>query len=90
MEMERVSIVEAKRDLSRLVNEAAFGHKPVVLTSRGRPKAVLVSHEDFLKLTKGSPPRILRLGGLWKGTTPVSEEELRRLRSEMWGKLGSR
>lgn len=88
--MDRVSIVEAKRDLSRLVNEAAFGHKAVVVTSRGRPKAVLISHEDFLKLTKGSAPRIVRLGGLWKGTPPVSERELRKLRSEMWGRLGSR
>lgn len=83
---ERLSIAEARRDLSRVVNQVAFGHTPVVLTSRGRPKAVLVGHDDFLRLAGGSR-RLIRLGGLWKGTPEVSEGDLKRLRAEMWGRL---
>jgi len=64
--MEQVSIVEAKRDLSKIVNKAAFGHQPVILTSRGRPKAVLVGHEDFVRLAQGRSRKLIRLGGLWK------------------------
>lgn len=83
---ERLSIAEARRELSKVVNEVAFGHKQVVLTSRGRPKAVLIGHDDFLRLAGGSR-RLLRLGGLWKGTPEVTEGDLKRLRAAMWGKL---
>ncbi len=88
--MERVSIVDAKRELSRVVNKVAFGHEPVVLTSRGRPKAVLVGHEDFLRLTGGKVHNFIQLGGLWKGTPEVSGRDLRALRAQVWGKLTSR
>ncbi|MDR7494237.1 MAG: type II toxin-antitoxin system Phd/YefM family antitoxin [Armatimonadota bacterium] len=80
-------MVEAKRDLSRLVNKAAYGHQPVVLTSRGRPKAVLVAHDDFQALLGERGGRLLRLGGRWQGTPPVSAQDLRRLRGELWGRL---
>ena len=46
----RVSIGQVKRDISELVNRVAYGDERVVLTSRGRPKAVLVSVEDYEKL----------------------------------------
>ena len=41
-----VSIGEVKRDISELVNRVAFGGERIVLTSRGKPKAVLVNVED--------------------------------------------
>lgn len=88
--MHRVSIVEAKRDLSRLVNTAAFGGRAIILTSRGRPKAVLVGHEDFLKLAGGRPQRVIPLGGAWKGTPEVSAEQLRKVRAEVWARLTRR
>lgn len=31
--------------------------------------------------------RIVRLGGLWKGTRPISEQDIRKLRSEIWRRL---
>ncbi len=84
--MEHVSIVEAKRELSRVVNKVAFGHEPIILTSRGRPKVVLLGHEDFLRLTGGKTRNIVRLGGLWKGTPTITDRDLRKIRAELWGK----
>ena len=48
-----VSIGEVKRDISELVNRVAYGHERIVLTSRGKPKAVLVSVEDYQRLKEG-------------------------------------
>lgn len=36
-----VSIGQMKRDISELVNRVAYQGERVILTSRGRPKAVL-------------------------------------------------
>ncbi|MBL7200948.1 MAG: type II toxin-antitoxin system Phd/YefM family antitoxin [Anaerolineae bacterium] len=45
-----VSIGQVKRDISELVNRVAYGGERIVLTSRGRPKAALVSIEDYERL----------------------------------------
>jgi prevent-host-death family protein len=45
-----VSIGEVKRDIAELVNRVADGGERIVLTSRGKPKAVLVSVEDYERL----------------------------------------
>ena len=55
---ERVSIGQVKRDISELVNRVAFGGQRIILTSRGKPKAALVSIEDYQKLEKEQPPRL--------------------------------
>ena len=41
-----VSIGRVKRDISDLVNRVAYGGERIVLTSRGRPEAAIVSIED--------------------------------------------
>jgi prevent-host-death family protein len=48
--METVSISDIKKDISGLINRVAFGRERIVLTSRGRPKAGLVSVADLLRL----------------------------------------
>ena len=45
-----VSIAEASRQLSQIVNRASYGGEVVLLTSRGKPKAVVVSIETFQQL----------------------------------------
>ncbi len=45
-----VSIGEVKRDISELVNRVAYGGERIVLTSRGKPKAVLINVEDYKRL----------------------------------------
>jgi len=45
-----VSIGQVKRDISELVNRVAYGGERIVLTSRGKPKAALVSIADYVQL----------------------------------------
>jgi prevent-host-death family protein len=55
-----VSIGQVKRDISELVNRVAYQGERVILTSRGRPKAVLVSLADYEKIQQaeqGLPSR---------------------------------
>jgi prevent-host-death family protein len=47
MSESQVSIGRVKREISTLVNRVAFGGERIVLTSRGKPKAVIVSLEDY-------------------------------------------
>jgi prevent-host-death family protein len=46
----KVSIGQVKRDISELVNRVAYGHERFVFTSRGKPKAALVSIDDYERL----------------------------------------
>ncbi len=46
----QVSIGQVKRDISDLVNRVAYRKDRVILTSRGKPKAVLISIEDYERL----------------------------------------
>lgn len=46
----RVSIGRVKQDISELVNRVAYGGEKVVLTSRGKDKAVLISIAEYERL----------------------------------------
>jgi len=48
--MDTVGIAQIKRNISTIVNRVAFGRERIILTSRGKPKAALVSIEDLQKL----------------------------------------
>jgi len=45
-----IAIGQVKRDISELVNRVAYGGERVILTSRGKPKAALVSIADYERL----------------------------------------
>ncbi len=45
-----ISIGQIKRDISELINRVAYGGERIVLTSRGKPKAAIVSMEDYEQL----------------------------------------
>lgn len=45
-----ISIGQVKRDISELVNRVAYGKEQIILTSRGKPKAALISIEDYERL----------------------------------------
>ena len=47
-----IPIGTVKRDISKLVNRVAYGGERIVLTSRGEPKAALVSLEDYEQLER--------------------------------------
>jgi prevent-host-death family protein len=46
----QISIGQVKRDISELLNRVAYGGERIVLTSRGKPKAAIVSMEDYERL----------------------------------------
>ena len=48
--MSTVSIANASRSLSRLLNQAAYGNEVIILTSRNQPKAVLLGMDAFQRL----------------------------------------
>ena len=60
-----VSIGEVKRDISELVNRVAFGGERIVLTSRGKPKAVLVNVEDYRRLQAQEQSNALQQWDEW-------------------------
>lgn len=45
-----IPIGKVKRDISDLVNQIAYGGKRIIITSRDKPKAALVSMEDYQRL----------------------------------------
>ena len=48
--MSHVSISEASQNLSHWINQASYGRECVIVTSRGRAKAVLIGVEAFAAL----------------------------------------
>ena len=42
-----VSMTQAKNELADVVNRAAYGGKRIILLSRGKPKAAIISFEDL-------------------------------------------
>jgi prevent-host-death family protein len=67
----RVSIGRVKRDISDLVNRVAYGGERIVLTSRGKPKAALVSVEDYERL---EGERVGQVVALWEAWLAESEK----------------
>lgn len=45
--MVKVSTVEARENLSELINQAAYGKERIVLTRRGKELVALVPMDDF-------------------------------------------
>jgi prevent-host-death family protein len=67
--MDTVSLAEIKRNISAIINRVTFGRERIILTSRGKPKAALVSIEDLQKLeamegTSPPPSRAQRKAAL--------------------------
>ena len=58
--MKEIPITEAKNALTRLIHQAEAG-KPVRLTRRGKPVAVLLSNADFCRLEQ-----VVQGKDLWK------------------------
>lgn len=79
---EQVSIGQVKRDISILVNRVAYGGERIILTSRGKPKAALVSMEDYQKLQAQGPGNQERLLFWWQQTKTLASEILERRAGE--------
>ncbi|MBN2002689.1 MAG: type II toxin-antitoxin system Phd/YefM family antitoxin [Anaerolineae bacterium] len=46
-----VSVRQACQTLSRLINQVIFEKRPIIITARGKSKAVLMSIEEYERLT---------------------------------------
>ncbi|MBI2875974.1 MAG: type II toxin-antitoxin system Phd/YefM family antitoxin [Candidatus Tectomicrobia bacterium] len=55
MSTTRIGIAEAKNALSTIVNRVAFGRERIILESRGKPKAAVISIEDLQRLESWEP-----------------------------------
>ncbi|MFC2023811.1 type II toxin-antitoxin system prevent-host-death family antitoxin [Chloroflexota bacterium] len=76
----RVSIGTVKRDISELVNRVAYGSERIVLTSRGKPKAVIVSLRDYDDLVKARAIASLEQWRLWVAESDALAAEILRRR----------
>ena len=65
MGVEQVSIGRVKRDISELLNRVAYGGERIVLTSRGRPKAAIVSIDDYERLEQEEATESLEEWDAW-------------------------
>jgi prevent-host-death family protein len=67
--MNTTSITQFKRHTSTILNRVAHSQERIILTSKGQPKAALISIEDLQKLetlerTPAPPPRAQRKAAL--------------------------
>jgi prevent-host-death family protein len=51
-----ISVAEAKRRFSELVNRASFGQERFLIEGRGKPVGAIVSAEDLVRLEEAAPP----------------------------------
>jgi prevent-host-death family protein len=58
--LSEVSVSELKRDLSGIINLAAYGKQRIVIGSRGKPKAAVISMEDLQLLESFSQEQSVR------------------------------
>lgn len=72
----KVPIGQVKRDISEMVNRVAYGNERIVLTSRGKPKAALVSMQDYQVLESLHTPDQDRLVDWMKVTQALAAEIL--------------
>jgi prevent-host-death family protein len=71
-----VSIGTVKRDISDLVNRVAYGGERIVLTSRGKAKAAIVSLEDYEQLEKARTVANLEQWRLWVAESDALAAEI--------------
>ncbi|MFQ5434472.1 MAG: type II toxin-antitoxin system Phd/YefM family antitoxin [Anaerolineae bacterium] len=50
-----MSLTDLKRNLGEIVNRAAYGKERIILLSRGKPRAALISIEDLKQLEMLAP-----------------------------------
>ena len=76
MTQTRISIGQVKRDISELVNRVAYGGERIILTSRGKPKAAIVSMEDYERLEQERAAARLAHWEAWLAANEALAEEI--------------
>lgn len=73
----QISIGQVKRDISELVNRVAYGDERIILTSRGKPKAVLISLEDYSRLKAIEEDKRISYREKWLTDTQTLANQIR-------------
>lgn len=83
--MKQATIRDARNSLTSLVREVECG-KPVRLTRRGKPVAVIVSENDYERLTSTRPSRKDPWLALqeWRATLPTGYSGVADLEVDSW------
>lgn len=55
-----VSVGKLKNKLSAFLNRAAYGHERIIVTSRGKPKAAVISIDDLYLLEELEDAKAVR------------------------------
>ena len=58
--MNEVSISKMKDTLSEVINRAAYGHERIIIASRGKPKAAVISIDDLERLEELEDALVVR------------------------------
>jgi prevent-host-death family protein len=58
-----LSVVEAKRRFSELLNRVVYGHERIVISRRGKPVAAVVSLDELARLEGAIGPTTIDLPG---------------------------
>ena len=80
---EQVAIGTVKRDISELVNRVAYGGERIVLTSRGKPKAAIVSLQDYERLERETAQQNMER---WRAWLARSDELAKQILARRGGK----
>ena len=75
-----VSMTQAKNELADVVNRVAYGGERIILLSRGKPRAAIVSFEDlqFLEGLRGEEESRARMEGWLAEARALRQEILKR------------
>ena len=76
MNRTHVSIGTVKRDISSLVNRVAYAGERIVLTSRNKPKAAIVSMADYERLIQAESNRKMALWKAWQAESDKLAAEI--------------
>ncbi len=76
MTQTRISIGRVKRDISELLNRVAYGGERIILTSRGKPKAAIVSMEDYARLEQETAAARMARWQVWVAESDALAAEI--------------
>ncbi len=73
-----ISVAKARNVFSELLNRVAFGRERVVVQSRGKPKAAIISIQDLelLELLEDTALGLLASERMADGQAPIPVEEI--------------
>lgn len=68
MKNEMISVVEAKKRFSEIINRSAYSDCRIIITKRNRPVAAVINMEDLQSLEQSNKRKgLMEVIGKWQG-----------------------